>query len=130
MVSTAGKYPCACADLEVGHRYPQSRSHGEFGQRFGLDALYIIHNKTETVAHVDDSGGDAVAGLRGKHKASGKSLAYAYAEEVNLKTGLLFGDKRAHFKHMGLKYRALVHGRPTIISMSKYELEKKFKRIV
>ena len=110
VVRTTSQNPSSGTNLEVGHRFPQSGSHGQLGQRFRLDALYIVYNQAEAVTQVNDRSGAARTHLRREHETGRLALADTDTEEVNFQTGLLgsglpvaFGTESVAFSHQALR---------------------------
>ena len=106
----------------------------EFGEKYALRATpYLLQNPTEVgfftdildrlteerISNVYDTKILAVATMACKAAVKGNNHL-SFAEADHLIDELLNLDNPY----------ACPHGRPTIISMSRYELEKKFKRIV
>lgn len=101
MVCSSGQYPGSGTDLEVGLRDPQGAGNRKFRKRLALDAVHFVYDETETVTHVDDSSGNPFTRFAGEDQA-GCFAVDADAQAVYFQFGLLFGDKRTDFQHVGL----------------------------
>ena len=60
MVRSASKNPSCRPYLKVRHWNPKCIGNGELWKWFGLDALNIVDNETETIAEVDNSCSNAM----------------------------------------------------------------------
>lgn len=108
VVCSAGIHPAAYTHFKCGLRNPQSRCYWKLRQWLALDEVDIVGDQAEAVAHIYDSGCDAMTLLGCEDKTGCRSLAHADAEEVNLQPWLLLCDIRIDLEHVRLQDRGVV----------------------
>ncbi len=103
VVRSPGGNPGGCRDLETRARPPRrSRDRDPLERLLRRDGVDLVLDHAKAIAHVDEGRIDRRAG--GSVKDQHQILFTAYDRRMDPAGGLIGGDRRANFQHVGAEH--------------------------